>query len=55
MVAAQSWHGSVIVRLTHNEKAGCDLVDVEVSDGSSTHGRSVFFGTFEELEKKLRS
>lgn len=53
MAAAQSWHGSVIVRLTYNEETGCDMVDIEISDESSTHGKSVFFGTFEELEKKL--
>ena len=52
-VSAQSYDGSVIVRLNYS-KAGKLMVDLQMSDGSSTLGHTEFYGTFEDLQKKLR-
>ena len=52
--AAQSYSGSVITELTYNEE---DKLMVEVCVGeneSTSYGRMIFYGTFEEYVKKLR-
>lgn len=51
--AAQSWDGSVIVRLTYSDD-GKLMVDLQMSEGSSTMGKTEFYGTFDDLRKKLR-
>ena len=51
--AAQSYDGSVIVRLNYSE-AGKLMVDLQMSEGSSTLGHTEFYGTFDDLKKKLR-
>lgn len=52
--AAQSWNGSVITELNYNDKDEL-MVDVSVSDGSSSYGSRIFYGTFEEFKQKLQS
>lgn len=52
-VAAQSWNGSVITRLTYN-KDGDLMVDLQTSDDSATCGRTLFYGTFDELKERLK-
>ena len=50
-VTAQSWNGSVITRLYYNgDELMCDL---EIADGSSANGYTVFNGTLEELKNRL--
>ena len=51
-VSAQSYDGSVITRMfyDHNDRL---IVDIQMSDGSSSYGDTVFRGTFDDLKKKL--
>ena len=50
-VSAQSWDGSLITRMYYE---GDDLmVELQVNDGSSFYGKTCFFGTLEELKKRL--
>lgn len=50
-VAAQSWDGSVSTRLYYK---GDDLmVDLQIAEGGSVYGYTVFNGTLEELKRKL--
>lgn len=51
--AAQSWNGSVITSLNYNDKDEL-MVEVCVSDGSSSYGTRIFYGTFEEYVNKLK-
>lgn len=54
-VSAQSWEGSVIVRMTEAKNEAEPTVRVEISDGSSTYGDTVFRGTIAELKAKLQA
>lgn len=50
-VTAQSWNGSVITRLYYDDdELMCDL---QIADGSSAFGYTVFNGTLEELKSRL--
>ena len=49
-VAAQSWDGSVITRMFY-DKDGDLIVDLQLSDGSSTCGKTIFYGTFSQLQR----
>lgn len=51
-VSAQSWDGSVITRL-HYDDNGKLMVDLQIGDGSSWWGKTVFYGTIEQLKAKL--
>ena len=50
--SCQSYDGSVITYMSYD---GIDnlVVTIEVSDGSSSYGRRIFCGTFEEYIAKL--
>ena len=50
--AAQSYDGSVITELTYNDE-GKLMVDVCTDDYSTSYGRRIFYGTFEEFVAKL--
>ena len=52
-VAAQSWNGSVITRFYHNEETL--MCDLQIAEGSSTYGYTVFNGTLEELKARLKN
>ncbi len=52
--AAQSYDGSVITQLTYKED-GTLMVSVEIAEGSSSYGNTVFYGTLEEFKTKLGS
>ena len=50
-VAAQSWNGSVSTRLYYE---GDELmVDLQIAEGSSVYGYTVFNGTLDELKSRL--
>ena len=51
-VSAQSYEGSGITRMFYdcNDRL---VVDIQMSDGSSSYGNTVFHGTFDVLKKKL--
>ena len=51
-VCAQSWEGSVITRMIY-DKDGNLIVEIQVSDDSSTYGRTVFYGTLDEFKTAL--
>ena len=51
---AQSYDGSVITQLTYKED-GTLMVSIEIAEGSSIYGRTVFYGTFEEFKAKFNS
>ena len=51
-VAAQSWDGSLITRLTYNVRDEL-CVELQYNETSNTFGKTVFFGTMDELLKKL--
>ena len=50
---AQSWDGSVITRLSYNDKDEL-MVTIETSDRSAPYGTTIFYGTLEEFNKKLK-
>lgn len=50
--SAQSWDGSVCVVLQYQD--GELKVVIETASGSSVYGNTIFRGTLEELEKKLK-
>lgn len=50
---AQSYDGSVITRLSYNDKDEL-IVTIEVSDYSAPYGTTIFTGTFEEYINKLK-
>lgn len=52
-VSAQFWNGSVITRMYYNDDNQL-IVELNISDGSSTYGYNYFTGTLEELKEKLR-
>lgn len=52
-VSAQSWNGSVVTELSYNDQDEL-MVDISVSDASSSYGNRIFYGTFEEYVKKLK-
>ena len=52
-VAAQSWDGSVITRLHYNNEDEL-IVDLQISDGSDTTGKTIFYGTISELKKRMK-
>ena len=51
-VAAQSWDGSLITRLTYSDDDQL-MVDLQMSEGSSTYGRTVFYGSLDDLKNQL--
>ena len=51
--SVQSYSGSVITELTYEEDKL--MVRVSTDSGSSAHGSTIFYGTFEEFEKKLKA
>ena len=51
-VSAQSYDGSVITRMFYDQDDRL-IVNIQMSDGSSSYGDTVFRGTFEDLKKKL--
>lgn len=51
-VAAQSWDGSLITRLTYNVRDEL-MIELQYSETSNAFGKTVFYGTMEELLKKL--
>lgn len=51
--SAQSYDGSVITRLSYNENDEL-MVTIETSDDSAPYGKIIFYGTFEEFNKKLQ-
>lgn len=51
--SAQSWDGSIITRL-HYDKTGNLMVEIEVSDDSSSSGERIWHGTFDEFRNQLR-
>lgn len=52
--SVQSWNGSVITSLSYDQEDRL-MVTVRVSEGSSSYGRTVFHGTFDEYIKKLQN
>lgn len=52
-VSAQSWSGSVITRLHYGDETGNLIVDLQVSEGSDTSGKTIFYGTIDELKERL--
>ena len=50
--AAQSYDGSVITELSYNDE-GKLIVDVCAADYSTSYGRRIFYGTYEEFVAKL--
>jgi hypothetical protein len=50
---AQSYDGSVITRLSYNNEDDL-MVTIEVSEGSSPYGTTIFTGTFDEYINKLK-
>mgnify|MGYP007130644851 CR=1 FL=1 len=50
---AQSYDGSVITRLSYNNEDEL-MVTIEVSEGSSPYGTTIFTGTFDEYINKLK-
>ena len=51
-VSAQSYDGSVITRMFYDQDDRL-IVNIQMSDGSSSCGDTVFRGTFDDLKKKL--
>lgn len=51
--SAQSWNGSVITELTYDENDRL-MVSVSTSEGSSSYGSRIFYGTFDEYVAKLK-
>lgn len=51
--SAQSYDGSVITYLSYEEDKL--MVEVCVSDCSSSYGSRIFYGTFEEFVHKLKA
>lgn len=49
--SAQSWDGSIINYLSYEDDKL--MVEVCVSNESSSYGRRIFYGTFEEFVNKL--
>ena len=49
---AQSWDGSVITMLDYDSNNNL-IVELQVSDGSSIYGETIFKGSLEELVNKL--
>ena len=52
--AAQSYDGSVITELTYNDE-GKLMVDICTDDCSTSYGRRIFYGTYEEFVAKLKA
>ena len=50
--SAQSWEGSVIVRM-HEGEDGEPRVDIQISNDSDFWGQSYFYGTIDELKTQL--
>ena len=50
--SVQSYNGSVIIRM--NSLNGKDMVEIETADGSEFSGKSIFYGTIDELKQKLK-
>ena len=51
-VSAQSYDGSVITRMFYDQDDKL-IVNIQMSDYSSSCGDTVFRGTFDDLKKKL--
>ena len=51
-VCAQSWDGSLVTRLSYNDKDEL-CVELQYHESSNTFGKTVFKGTMDELLKKL--
>ena len=52
--SAQSYDGSIQTELTYNDE-GKLMVDVSTDDYSTSYGRRIFYGTFEEFVAKLKA
>ena len=52
--SAQSYDGSIQTELTYNDE-GKLMVDVRTDDYSTSYGRRIFYGTFEEFVAKLKA
>ena len=52
-VSAQSWDGSVITTLYYNENDDL-MVNLSISEGSSSYGYTYFDGTLDELKERLQ-
>lgn len=51
--SAQSYNGSVITYLSYNDEDEL-MVEICVSEGSSSYGSQIFYGTFDEYINKLK-
>ena len=52
--AAQSWNGSIVTELTYDEDNNL-MVSICTSEGSTSLGRQIFYGTFDEYVAKLKA
>ena len=52
--SAQSWNGSITTELTYNDEDKL-MVEISIDEGSSTYGKTIFYGTFEEFVNKLKT
>lgn len=52
-VSAQSWKGSVIVRLSYAQ-SGELMVEVQTAEGSASSGYTAFYGTLREFQERLK-
>lgn len=51
--SAQSYDGSVIVKMNYDLE-GKLMISLNLTDGSDFYGQCFFYGTMEELKKKLQ-
>ena len=51
---AQSYDGSVITRMSYNDKDEL-MVTIEVAYDSACYGKPIFYGTFDEFVNKLQT
>ena len=51
--SAQSYDGSVITYLSYNDKDEL-MVEICISESSSSYGHQIFYGTFDEYVNKLK-
>jgi hypothetical protein len=51
--SCQSWNGSIVTEMTYvDDKL---MVSVSTGDGSTSIGRQIFYGTFDEYVEKLKA
>jgi hypothetical protein len=51
--SCQSWNGSIVTEMTYDDDKL--MVSVCVGDGSTSIGRQIFYGTFDEYVEKLKA